>query len=95
MMGEWSVSQWILGVMRFQKIFGLNGVERHKEEKWSLVRRVLGGFGGSGGSVRVMSGWSVGQWIVGVISFQKMYIINVSYCGESGDVTDAGRTNNK
>ena len=29
-LGEWSVSQWILGVMRFQKIFGLYGVERHK-----------------------------------------------------------------
>ena len=25
-MGEWSVSQWILGVMRFPKIFGLYGV---------------------------------------------------------------------
>ena len=35
MMGEWSVSQWILGVMRFQKIFGLYGVERHKVVKWS------------------------------------------------------------
>ena len=34
-MSEWSVSQWILGVMRFQKIFGLYGVERHKVEKWS------------------------------------------------------------
>ena len=34
-MGEWSVSQWILGVMRFQKIFCLYGVERHKVEKWS------------------------------------------------------------
>ena len=28
-MDEWSVSQWILGVMRFQKIFGLYSVERH------------------------------------------------------------------
>ena len=35
MMGEWSVSQWKLGVMGFQKIFGLYGVERHKVEKWS------------------------------------------------------------
>ena len=34
-MGEWSVSQWKLGVMRFQKIFGLYGVERHKVEIWS------------------------------------------------------------
>ena len=29
-MSEWLVSQWILDVMRFQKIFGLYGVERHK-----------------------------------------------------------------
>ena len=43
----------------------------------------------------VMGEWSVGQWIVGVISFQKMYglyglkhhIVEIS-----GDVTDAGRT---
>ena len=34
-MGEWSVSQWILDAMMFQKIFGLYGVERHKVEKWS------------------------------------------------------------
>ena len=26
-MSEWSVSQWILGVMRFQKIFGLYGLK--------------------------------------------------------------------
>ena len=71
MMGEWSVSQWILGVMRFQKIFCFYGVKHHKVEKWS--GKVLCGFGGSGGSVWVMGEWSVGQWIVGVISFQKMY----------------------
>ena len=34
-MGEWSVSQCILGVMRFHKIFGLYGVEHYKVEKWS------------------------------------------------------------
>ena len=34
-MVEWSVSQWIQGVMMFQKIFGLYGVKRHKVEKWS------------------------------------------------------------
>ena len=28
-MGEWSVSQWILDVMRFQKIFGLYGLKHH------------------------------------------------------------------
>ena len=41
-----------------------------------------------------MGEWSVGQWIVGVMSFQKMYglyglkhhIVEIS-----GDVTDAGR----
>ena len=46
----------------------------------------------------VMGEWSVGQWIVGVISFQKMYglyglkhhIVEIS-----GDVTDAGRTNKR
>ena len=61
------------------------------------VRWVLGGFGGSGGSVWVMGGWTVGQWIVGIISFQKMYglyglrhhIVEIS-----GDVTDTGRNNN-
>ena len=39
--------------------------------KWrnGQVRWVLGGFGGSGGSVWVMGEWSVGQWIVGVIGF--------------------------
>ena len=34
-MGEWPLSQWILitelSVMRFQKIFGLYGVEHHKD----------------------------------------------------------------
>ena len=34
---------------------------------------VLGGFGGSDGSLWVMGEWSVGQWIVGVISFQKIF----------------------
>ena len=34
-MGEWSVGQWIVGVIRFQKIFGLYSVERLKVEKWS------------------------------------------------------------
>ena len=34
-MGDgWSVSQWIQVVRRFQKVFGLYGVERHKVEKW-------------------------------------------------------------
>ena len=59
-MGEWSVSQWILGVMRFPKIKWKNG----------QVRWVFGGFGGS---VWVVSEWSVDQWIVGVLCFQKMY----------------------
>ena len=57
---------------------------------------VLGGSGGSGGSGNAIGEEKVGQWIVGVISFQKMYglyglkhhIVEIS-----GDVTDAGRTN--
>ena len=43
-MGDGSVGQWILGVMRFQKIFGLYSVERHKVEK---------------GAGQVMGEWSV------------------------------------
>ena len=69
-MGEWPLSQWILitelSVMRFQKIFGLYGVEHHKVEEWS----------GQMGSWWVCVGdgeWSVGQWIVCVMSFQKIY----------------------
>ena len=51
MMGEWSVTRWILGVMRFQKIFGLKNVLKWRNVQ---VRRFLGEFGGSGGSVWVM-----------------------------------------
>ena len=47
-----------------------------------------------------MGEWSVGQWIVGVISFQKifgLYGLKHHIVEISGDVTDAGRdgTNNK
>ena len=28
-MGEWSVGQWIVGVICFQKIFGLFGLKHH------------------------------------------------------------------
>ena len=31
------------------------------------------GFGGSGGSGRVLGEWLVGQWVVGVIIFQKIF----------------------
>ena len=43
----------------------------------------------------VMGEWSVGQWIVGVISFQKIYgLYGLKHhrVEISGDVTDAGRT---
>ena len=43
-----------------------------------------------------VSEWSVGQWIVGDMSFQKMYGLYglKHYIVEtSGDVTNAGRTN--
>ena len=46
----------------------------------------------------VMGEWSVGQWIVGVISFQKMYgLYGLKHhiVEKSGDVTNAGRTDNK
>ena len=33
MMGECLVGQWIVGVISFQKIFGLYGLERHIVEK--------------------------------------------------------------
>ena len=42
-----------------------------------------------------MGEWSVGQWIVGVISFQKifgLYGLKHHIVEISGDVTDAGRT---
>ena len=55
-------------------------------------------FGGFGGSVVVMGELLVGQWVVGVISFQKIFgldglkhhIVEIG-----GDVTDAGRTDDK
>ena len=49
--------------------------------------------GGFGGSV-----WVMGQWIVGVTSIQKMYGLyglKHQIVETSGDVTDAGRTDNK
>ena len=62
--------------------------------KWrnGQVRWVLGGFGGSGGSVWLMGEWSVGQWIVDVRSFQKIfgfYGLKHHIVEISGDVTDA------
>ena len=33
----------------------------------------MGGFCGYGGSVWVMDEWAVGHWIVGIMSFQKIY----------------------
>ena len=50
-----------------------------------------------GGSVWLMGEWSVGQWIVVVISFQKMYgLYGLKHhiVEKSGDVTDAGQTTN-
>ena len=32
--GEWAESHWIMGVISFQKIYGLYSVEHHKVEKW-------------------------------------------------------------
>ena len=33
-MGEWAVGYWIVGIMSFQKIYGLYSVKHHKVEKW-------------------------------------------------------------
>ena len=46
----------------------------------------------------VMGEWSVGQWIVGVISFQKMYgLYGLKHhiVEKSGDVTDPDEQTNK
>ena len=46
----------------------------------------------------VMGEWSVGQWIVGVISLQKMYGLyglKSIYIGINAHVTDAGRTDKR
>ena len=32
MMGEWSVGQWIVGVISFQKMYGLYGLKLQKVE---------------------------------------------------------------
>ena len=49
--------------------------------------------------MRVMGEWSVGQWIVDAMSFQKrygLYGLKHHTVEISGDVTDAGQqTNNK
>ena len=38
MMGECSVGQWIVGVIRFQKIFGLYGLKGHIVEiRWDVT----------------------------------------------------------
>ena len=31
-MGEWSVGQWIVGVISFQKMYGLYGLKHHTME---------------------------------------------------------------
>ena len=37
-MGEWKVGQWIVGVIRFQKIFGLYGLKGNRVEKrWDVT----------------------------------------------------------
>ena len=46
-------------------------------------------FSGSGGSERVMDEWLAGQWILGVLSFQKIF----GLCGLKGLVD--GRTHGR
>ena len=41
-MGEWSVGQWIVGVISFQKMYGLYGLKHHIVEKMLGVTLVDG-----------------------------------------------------
>ena len=41
-MGEWFVGQWIVGIISFQKIFGLCGLKCHIVEIWRDVTLVHG-----------------------------------------------------
>ena len=43
-----------------------------------------GQLGGSGGSERVMGDWLMGQWVVGVINFQKTF----GLCGVNGYIVE-------
>ena len=37
-MGEWKVGQWIVGVISFQKIFGLYGIKGHIVDiRWDVT----------------------------------------------------------
>ena len=49
-MGEWSVGQWIVGVISFQKMYGLYGLKHHIVDEMLPMRdgtevRVEFGFG--------------------------------------------------
>ena len=38
LVGEWLVGQWTVGVISFQKIFSLYGLERHiVEKRWGVT----------------------------------------------------------
>ena len=37
-MGEWSVGQWIVGVIRFKKMCGLYGLKHHSGDMWGCYR---------------------------------------------------------
>ena len=78
-----------------ERVFDPRPVVTPNPTQPSQVGWVLSGFGGSDGSVWVMGECTVGQWIVGVISFQKIYgLYGLKHhrVEISGDVTDAGRT---
>ena len=71
-MGKWAVGQWIVGVISFQKIYGLYSVKHQEVEKWSYYAS-CGWILWVGWVVWVMGAWAVGHWIMGVTSFQKIY----------------------
>ena len=37
MLGEWSVGQWIVGVISFNKVYGLYGLKHHIVEMRQMV----------------------------------------------------------
>ena len=36
-MGEWAVGHWIVGIMSFQKIYGLYGLKHHTVDLLSCI----------------------------------------------------------
>ena len=70
-MGEWVSAEWVTPAFRKYMVC-IVCVEHHKLENGHIIW-VVGGCCVYGGSLWVMGEWAVGQWIVSVTSFQKIY----------------------